>query len=63
LFFSPIFKAFIFASEFYHDSLWYPTKGKSNINLFLKTEWGELFNKYPYGDLPEYKKVKDWDPY
>jgi uncharacterized protein (DUF362 family) len=63
LFFSPIFKAFIFASEFYHDSLWYPTKGKSNINQFLKTEWGELFNKYPYGEIPEYKEVKDWNPY
>ncbi|VVB54069.1 Uncharacterised protein [uncultured archaeon] len=63
LFYSPIFKAFIFASEFYHDSLWYPTKGKSNIEQFMKTEWGELFNKYPYGDLPEYTEVKDWNPY
>lgn len=63
LFYSPIFRAFIFSSEFYHDSLWYPTKGKSNIEKFLKTDWGELFNKYPYGELPEYKEVKDWNPY
>lgn len=63
LFYSPIFKAFIFASEFYHDSLWYPTTGKSNIENFMKTEWGELFSRYPYGELPEYKEVKEWNPY
>ena len=63
LFYSPIFKAFIFASEFYHDSLWYPTAGKSKIEYFMKTEWGELFNTYPHGELPEYEEVKNWNPY
>lgn len=63
LFNSPLFKSFIFASEFYHDKLWYPTAGKKKINEFKKTSWGQMFDKYPYGDFPEYKEVKDWDPY
>lgn len=63
LFHSPIFKSFIFASEFYHDKLWYPTVGKKKINKFLGSEWGQLFNKYQYGPFPKYKKIKHWDPY
>lgn len=63
LFNSPIFKTFIFASEFYHDKLWYPTTGKKKIKEYKKTEWGQMFDKYPYGDFPEYSEVNDWDPY
>jgi len=63
LFNSPLFKSFIFASEFYHDRLWYPTTGKKNINDFKKTSWGKMFDEYAYGEFPEYKEVKDWDPY
>jgi len=63
LFHSPVFRTFIFASEFYHDNLWYPTVGRSRIRTFNKTEWGELFNKYPYGSFPKNKKVGEWDPY
>lgn len=63
LFNSPIFKTFIFASEFYHDKLWYPTTGKKKINEYKKTNWGQMFDKYEYGNFPEYKEVKDWDPY
>ena len=63
LFRSPIFKAFIFASEFYHDQIWYPLAGKSHLAQFNQTEWGELFTKYPCGEFPEYIKVKNWDPY
>lgn len=63
LFHSPVFKTFVFASEFYHDRLWYPFIGKRNINQFMKTAWGKLFEKYEYGEFPEYKEVKDWDPY
>ena len=63
LFHSPIFKTFIFSSEFYHDKLWYPTIGKHNINQFNKTEWGILFNKYPYGPYPKFKKIDKWDSY
>ncbi len=35
-----------FASNLYHDFLWYPIIGKKRIKTFMKTEWGELFNKY-----------------
>lgn len=63
LFNSPLFKSFIFASEFYHDKLWYPVIGKKKINEFNKTEWGATFQKYDYGPFPEFDEVKDWDPY
>ena len=63
LFNSPIFKTFIFASGFYHDRLWYPTTGKNNIEHFNSTEWGQMFDKYEYGKFPEFKEIKDWDPY
>jgi len=35
-----------FASNLYHDFFWYPTIGRSIINRFKKTEWGELFERY-----------------
>ena len=63
LFYSPLFKLFIFISELYHDRLWYPLIGKKYINEFLKTEWGKLFTSYTYGPYPEYEEVKEWDPY
>ncbi len=63
LFNSPVFKTFIFASEFYHDRLWYPMTGKKNIDEFKKSEWGNLFDKYEYGPFPEFNEVKEWDPY
>ena len=34
------------ASNFYHDALWYPTVGRSRIRTFMRTEWGQLFQKY-----------------
>ncbi|MGC9516149.1 MAG: DUF362 domain-containing protein [Methanomicrobiales archaeon] len=63
LFNSPIFKTFIFASEYYHDHLWYPSIGKRNIKEFQQTSWGKLFERYSYGKFPDYQEVKDWDPY
>lgn len=63
LFYSPVFKTFIFASEFYHDRLWYPSIGKRNINRFMKTDWGKLFEKYQCGKFPQFSNIKDWDPY
>jgi len=63
LFYSFIFKTFIFASEFYHDWFWYPLIGKLRIRKFMRTDWGKLFGKYEYGEFPEYKEVKDWNPY
>lgn len=63
LFHSPVFRTFIFASEFYHDRLWYPVSGKRRIDRFMKTDWGGLFQAFEYGEFPDYKEVKDWDPY
>ncbi len=38
-----------FASNVYHDYLWYPTVGKKRINEFSKTSWGKLFSRYADG--------------
>lgn len=46
LFHTPLFKMCIFASEFYHDYLWYNTVGKYRISKFMKTEWGKLWQSY-----------------
>src|SRR6266849_2347454 len=35
-----------FASNVYHDWLWYPTIGKSRIREFNTTPWGRLFETY-----------------
>jgi uncharacterized protein (DUF362 family) len=63
LFYSPIFKFFIFLSELYHDWIWYNLIGKRKIKQFMITEWGKLFSKYEYGEFPKFKEVKDWNPY
>lgn len=63
LFHSPIFRAFIFASEAYQDKLWYPMIEKKNIENFKKINWEKLFESYKYGNYPAYMEVKEWDPY
>ncbi|MHB9155995.1 MAG: DUF362 domain-containing protein [Endomicrobiales bacterium] len=35
-----------FASNLYHDYLWYPTVGRKRIQEFKQTEWGKLFEHY-----------------
>lgn len=35
-----------FASNVYHDLIWYPLIGKRRINRFYQTGWGKLFKKY-----------------
>jgi len=35
-----------FASNVYHDWLWYPTVGRARIREFSATPWGRLFEKY-----------------
>jgi len=35
-----------FASNIYHDYLWYPIIGRKRIRDFMKTEWGKLFERY-----------------
>ncbi|MHC4158242.1 MAG: DUF362 domain-containing protein [Planctomycetota bacterium] len=43
---SPLVAWAPFASNLYHDFLWYPTIGKKRIDEFMKTEWGKLFQEY-----------------
>jgi uncharacterized protein (DUF362 family) len=38
-----------FASNVYHDGMWYPTVGRHRIKAFEKTEWGDLWMKYKKG--------------
>ena len=35
-----------FASNVYHDLLWYPTVGRARIRAFAATPWGRLFATY-----------------
>ena len=43
---SPLMVWAPFASNVYHDYMWYPTIGQSRIRDFMRTEWGQLFRKY-----------------
>ena len=43
---SPLMVWAPFASNVYHDMMWYPTVGQARIRDFMRTEWGELFRKY-----------------
>ncbi len=47
-FHTPLVYFFIFGSYFFHDYIWYPTKGKKVVNEFLNTEWGKFWSKYSY---------------
>ena len=48
LFHTPLVNIFIFASEFYHDHYWYPFRGKSTVDTWLReSPWGQLFQSYP----------------
>jgi uncharacterized protein (DUF362 family) len=35
-----------FASNVYHDYMWYPTVGSKRIREFSRTAWGRLFDEY-----------------
>jgi uncharacterized protein (DUF362 family) len=43
---SPLMVWAPFASNFYHDWLWYPTIGRYYLNQFQRTSWGRLFETY-----------------
>jgi len=48
LFRTPLVYAFVFGSFFYHDYLWWPSKGKRIQDKVRKnTKWGKLFLDYP----------------
>ena len=46
-FHTPLVYFFVFGSFFFHDFLWYPTRGKSRIKKFLETPWGKKWQTYP----------------
>jgi hypothetical protein len=43
---SPLVAWAPFASNVYHNWLWYPTIGRSRLRAFMRTEWSRLFNQY-----------------
>jgi uncharacterized protein (DUF362 family) len=43
---SPLMVWAPFASNVYHDLLWYPTVGRARIRAFAATGWGRLFDRY-----------------
>jgi uncharacterized protein (DUF362 family) len=43
---SPLVAWAPFASNVYHDLLWYPTIGAARIREFARTPWGQLFERY-----------------
>jgi Domain of unknown function (DUF362) len=43
---SPLMVWAPFASNVYHDWMWYPTIGQARIRAFMRTGWGQLFSKY-----------------
>ena len=43
---SPLMVWAPFASNVYHDMVWYPTIGRSRIRAFMHTGWGQLFEHY-----------------
>ncbi len=48
LFRTPLVNLFIFASEYYHDHLWYPLKGRHVVDQWRRlSPWGQLFEDYP----------------
>ncbi|MBS7611043.1 DUF362 domain-containing protein [Candidatus Bathyarchaeota archaeon] len=63
LFHTSMFKLAILASNIYHDRIWYPIIGRIRVNRFLKTDWGRLWLKYPYGEYPRDAQLKEWNPY
>lgn len=47
-FHTPLVYFFIMGSYLFHDYVWFPTKGKKVVKDFMKTEWGQLWEKYKY---------------
>ncbi len=43
---SPLMVWAPFASNVYHDLLWYPTVGRARMRAFRATPWGRLFERY-----------------
>ncbi len=50
-FHTPAVYGFIFGSFAYHDHVWFPTIGSSRVKKWMKSEWGQLFERYDQGPL------------
>ena len=48
-FHTPLVYIFVFASSFYHDYFWWPTKGRRIFNVWSRGKWGKLFLHYRDG--------------
>jgi len=46
MFHTPLVYLFVLGSAFYHDFLWFPTKGRRLIKQWRETKWGRLFEEY-----------------
>lgn len=46
-FHTPLVYFFVFGSYFFHDFLWYPTRGRARVREWLKTDWGKKWMSYP----------------
>jgi len=46
LFETSLFQLCIWASEIYHDVFWYNLLGKSRVKEFLKSRWGQLYERF-----------------
>lgn len=47
-FHTPLVYAFVFGSFFYHDKIWWPTKGVRRMKkVYEESKWGRLFTAYP----------------
>jgi len=49
LFHTPVVYLFVYASAIYHDLVWYPSKGKKQVDAWLQTTWGKYFDSYQPG--------------
>ncbi len=43
---SPLWVWAPFASNLYHDFIWYPLVGKGRVREFMRSKWGRLFQSY-----------------
>ena len=55
---SPLMVWAPFASNVYHDLLWYPTIGRSRISAFRRTAWGRLFDDRYSGPSGHAREVR-----
>jgi len=46
-FHTPLVYFFVFGSAFFHDFLWYPTKGRARVREWLKSDWGQKWLACP----------------